>query len=56
VSAAAPRIGDSKVLESRETDDGTTIRYSTVRAASGMLDCAPTAIDSRRMSELSCRS
>lgn len=23
---AAPRIGDSKVLESRETDDGTTIR------------------------------
>ncbi len=27
-----PRIGDSKVLESRETDDGTTIRRRRVRA------------------------
>lgn len=27
---AAPRIGDSKVLESRETDDGTTIRRRRV--------------------------
>jgi len=32
VSAAAPRIGDSKVLESRETDDGTTIRRRRVSA------------------------
>lgn len=29
---AAPRIGDSKVLESRETDDGTTIRRRRVSA------------------------
>lgn len=28
----APRIGDSKVLESRETDDGTTIRRRRVSA------------------------
>ncbi len=27
-----PRIGDSKVLESRETDDGTTIRRRRVSA------------------------
>ena len=27
-----PRIGDSKVLESRETDDGTTIRSRRVSA------------------------
>ncbi len=32
MSAAAPRIGDSKVLESRETDDGTTIRRRRVSA------------------------
>lgn len=30
--AVAPRIGDSKVLESRETDDGTTIRRRRVSA------------------------
>lgn len=29
---ATPRIGDSKVLESRETDDGTTIRRRRVSA------------------------
>lgn len=29
---AAPRIGNSKVLESRETDDGTTIRRRRVSA------------------------
>lgn len=29
---SAPRIGDSKVLESRETDDGTTIRRRRVSA------------------------
>lgn len=28
--ATTPRIGDSKVLESRETDDGTTIRRRRV--------------------------
>ena len=30
--ATTPRIGDSKVLESRETDDGTTIRRRRVSA------------------------
>lgn len=30
--SALPRIGDSKVLESRETDDGTTIRRRRIGA------------------------
>lgn len=30
--SALPRIGDSKVLESRETDDGTTIRRRRITA------------------------